>query len=58
MCFLTNLDHFTNSRTSKQAVTESLDAAFNLYLDYDQFGYVLLDSPAKHNLPLTYHATG
>jgi len=43
---------------SKQAVTESLDAAFNLYLDYDQFGYVLLDSPVKHNLSLTYHTTG
>ncbi|KAJ8592414.1 endo-1,6-alpha-mannosidase [Rhizopogon salebrosus TDB-379] len=35
---MANLDYFTISRTNQQAVTGSLNAAFSLYADYDQYG--------------------
>jgi hypothetical protein len=37
---MANLDYFTISRTNQQAVTGSLNAAFSLYADYDQYGCV------------------
>ncbi|OJA11364.1 hypothetical protein AZE42_05158 [Rhizopogon vesiculosus] len=35
---MANLDYFTISRANQQAVTDSLNAAFSLYTDYDQYG--------------------
>ncbi|OAX42321.1 endo-1,6-alpha-mannosidase [Rhizopogon vinicolor AM-OR11-026] len=35
---MANLDYFTFSRTNQQAVTDSLNATFSLYTDYDQYG--------------------
>jgi|SRR6267154_6663582 len=37
---LANLDYFTKTKTNQQAVTNSLNAAFSLYTDYDQYGCV------------------
>ncbi|KAG0696120.1 endo-1,6-alpha-mannosidase [Suillus ampliporus] len=36
---MANLDYFTKSTTNRQAVTDSLNAAFSLYTDYDQYGW-------------------
>ncbi|KAG1775154.1 endo-1,6-alpha-mannosidase [Suillus placidus] len=36
---MANLDYFTKSTTNQQAVTGSLNAAFSLYADYDQYGW-------------------
>ncbi|KIJ61602.1 glycoside hydrolase family 76 protein [Hydnomerulius pinastri MD-312] len=36
---MANLDHFTDSTTNKQVVTDSLNAAFSLYPNFDQYGY-------------------
>ncbi|KAG2030411.1 hypothetical protein BDR03DRAFT_974611 [Suillus americanus] len=37
---MANLDYFTKSTTNQQAVTDSLDATFRLYTDYDHYGCV------------------
>lgn len=37
---MANLDYFTTSRTNQKATTESLNAAFSLYTNYDQYGCV------------------
>ncbi|KAG2341871.1 endo-1,6-alpha-mannosidase [Suillus weaverae] len=36
---MANLDYLTKSTTNQQAVTGSLNAAFSLYADYDQYGW-------------------